>query len=69
MLRRAVVKPRAGAAFQATVIQTVDQAPRTWGWYLDVHPGSSARVVQNGQPTLYFEPIICGNIGKSVLMS
>jgi hypothetical protein len=58
-----------GAAYQATVIQTVDQARRTSGWYLDVHLGSSAQVLQNGQPTLYFEPIICGNIGKSVSMS
>jgi hypothetical protein len=57
------------AAFQATVIQTVDQAPRTSGWYLDVHLGSSTQVLQNDQPTLYFEPIICGNIGKSVSMS
>ena len=46
-----------GAAYQATVIQTVDQAPRTSGWYLDVHLGSSAQVLQNDQPTLYFEPI------------
>jgi hypothetical protein len=29
----------------------------------------SAQVLQNDQPTLYFEPIICGNIGKSVSMS
>jgi hypothetical protein len=58
-----------GAAYQATVIQTVDQAPRTSGWYLDIHLGSSAQVLQNDQPTLYFEPIICGNIGKSVSMS
>jgi hypothetical protein len=28
----------------------------------------SAEVLQNGPPTLYFEPIICGNIGKSVSM-
>jgi len=53
-----------GAAYQATVIQTVDQAPRTSGWYLDVHLGSSAQVLQNEQPTPYFEPITCGNIGN-----
>jgi hypothetical protein len=58
-----------GAAYQATVIQTVDQAPRTSGRYLDVHLGSSAQVLQNDKPTLYSEPIICGNIGKSVSMS
>ena len=40
-----------GAAYQATVIQNVDQAPRTSGWYLDVHR-SSAQGLQNDQPTL-----------------
>ena len=53
-----------GAANQAMVIQTVDQAPRTSGWYLDAHLGSSAQVLQNEQPTPYFEPITCGNIGN-----
>src|SRR3954454_7812145 len=64
-----LVAVASGAAYQATVIQTVDQAPRTSGWYLDVHLGSSAQVLQNDQPTLYSEPIICGNIGKSVSLS
>jgi hypothetical protein len=53
-----------GAAYQTTVIQNVDQAPPPSGWYLNVHLGSSAQVLQNGQPTLYFQPIICGNVGK-----
>lgn len=53
-----------GAAYQTTVIQNVDQAPPPSGWYLNVHLGSSAQVLQTGQPTLYFQPIICGNIGK-----
>ncbi len=53
-----------GTAYQTTVIQNVDQAPPPSGWYLNVHLGSSAQVLQDGQPTLYFQPIICGNIGK-----
>jgi hypothetical protein len=53
-----------GTAYQITVIQNVDQAPPPSGWYLNVHLGSLAQVLQNGQPTLYFQPIICGNIGK-----
>jgi hypothetical protein len=53
-----------GAAYQTTVLQNVDQAPPPSGWYLNVHLGSSAQVLQNGRPTPYFEPIICGNIGK-----
>jgi hypothetical protein len=52
-----------GIAYQTTVIQDVDQAPPPSGWYLNVHLGSSDQVLQNGQPTLYFQPIICGDIG------
>ncbi len=51
-----------GAAYQTTVIQDVDQAPPPSGWYLNVQLGSSAQVLQDGQPTLYAQPIICGNI-------
>ena len=53
-----------GAAETTTVIQSVDQAPPASGWYINVHLGSSSQIEQNGQPTVYFQPIICGNIGK-----
>jgi hypothetical protein len=53
-----------GAAETTTVIQHVDQAPPASGWYINVHLGSSSQIEQNGKPTLYFQPIICGNIGK-----
>jgi hypothetical protein len=53
-----------GTAEVTTVIQKVDQAPPASGWYLNVHLGSASQIQQpNGQPTLYFAPIICGNIG------
>ena len=53
-----------GSAETTTVIQNVDQAPPASGWYVNVHLGSSSQIQQNGQPTLYFQPIICGDIGK-----
>ena len=53
-----------GTAYQTTVIQNVDQAPPPSGWHLNVQLGSSAQVLDNGQPTLFFQPIMCGNIGK-----
>jgi hypothetical protein len=59
-----LVASASGTAYQITVIQNVDQAPPTSGWYLNVHLGSSAQDLQNDQPTLYFQPIICGNTGK-----
>jgi hypothetical protein len=59
-----LVASPAGTAEATTVIQNVDQAPPASGWYINVHLGSSSQIEQNGQPTLYFQPIICGNIGK-----
>ncbi len=53
-----------GTAETTTVIQNVGQAPPASGWYVNVHLASSSQIQQNGQPTLYFQPIICGNIGK-----
>jgi hypothetical protein len=53
-----------GKAEASTVIQNVDAAPPASGWYINVHLGSPSQIEQNGQPTLYFQPIICGNIGK-----
>jgi uncharacterized protein YdbL (DUF1318 family) len=59
-----LVASPAGSAETTTVIQNVDQAPPASGWYVNVHLGSSSQIQQNGQPTLYFAPIMCGNIGK-----
>jgi Cu/Zn superoxide dismutase len=59
-----LVASSTGSAETTTVIQNVDQAPPASGWYINVHLGSSSQIQQNGQPTLYFQPIICGNVGK-----
>lgn len=51
-----------GIAEATTVIQNVEQAPPATGWYLNVHLGSADQIEQNGTPTLYFQPILCGDI-------
>ena len=56
-----LVASPAGTAEATTVIQNVDQAPPASPWYLNVHLGSSSQIEENGQPTLYFQPIICGS--------
>jgi hypothetical protein len=53
-----------GTADATTVIQNVDQAPPASGWYVNVHLGSMSQIQLNDKPTLYFQPIICGNVGK-----
>jgi CHRD domain len=32
------------------------------GWYLNIHQGTSDQILHNGQPTIYFRPLICANI-------
>jgi len=55
----------AGTAEATTVIQNVDQAPPASGWYINVQASDRpARSNKMGKPTVYFQPIICGNIGK-----
>jgi CHRD domain-containing protein len=56
-----LVASPAGTAEATTVVQNVDQAPPASVLYLNVHLGSSSQIEENGQPTLYFQPIICGS--------
>jgi Cu/Zn superoxide dismutase len=53
-----------GIAETTTVIQNVDQAPPTSGWYINVHLGSHDQIEKDGRPTLDFAPILCGNVSK-----
>ncbi|MCX2931498.1 CHRD domain-containing protein [Mycobacterium sp. CVI_P3] len=53
-----------GTAEATTVIQNVDQAPPATGWYVNIHLGSASQIEQDGQPTLYFQPILCGDVGQ-----
>jgi hypothetical protein len=32
------------------------------GWYLNLHEGNSQNVLSNGQPTIYFRPLLCQNL-------
>lgn len=51
-----------GVAETTTVVPDVDQAPPTTGWYVNVHLGSHDQIEKDGKPTLFFEPILCGNV-------
>jgi hypothetical protein len=51
-----------GTAEVTKVFPNVDETLS--GWYLNVHLGSSDQIFQDKQPTLYFQPILCGEIGK-----
>jgi hypothetical protein len=32
------------------------------GWYLNIHQGNSRDILSNGQPTIFFRPLICADI-------
>ncbi len=32
------------------------------GWYINIHQGSSATILDNGQPTIFFRPLLCTDI-------
>ncbi len=34
------------------------------GWYLNIHQGNSHDILSNGQPTIFFRPLICADIGR-----
>jgi Cu/Zn superoxide dismutase len=53
-----------GVAETTTVIRNVNEAPPATGWYVNVHLGSSDQIEKDGKPTLYFAPILCGNVSK-----
>ena len=53
-----VASPTGAAARQ-------DQAPPASGWYINVHLGSSSQIEQNGQPTVYFQPIVSATSASS----
>jgi Cu/Zn superoxide dismutase len=56
-----VAKPD-GVAETPKAIQNVDQAPPASGWYVNVHLGGHDQIEKDGKPTLYFAPILCGNV-------
>ena len=32
------------------------------GWYLNLHQGTSQNILKNGQPTIFFRPLLCANV-------
>jgi hypothetical protein len=44
-----------------TVTGVTTPVPAT-GWYLNLHQGNSNNILSNGQPTIFFRPLLCANI-------
>jgi hypothetical protein len=51
-----------GVIDQIQVIQNVMTDPLVSGYYLNIHQGNSASILQNGMPALSFRPLLCGDL-------
>jgi hypothetical protein len=58
-----LVANRQGVVRRAvTVLSGVTQPIPAHGWYLNIHQGNSRDILRNGQPTIFFRPLLCANI-------
>jgi hypothetical protein len=60
---RDLIASRQGRIVHAVRVFTHVTAPiPATGWYLNIHQGNSGNILSNGQPTIFFRPLICANI-------
>jgi hypothetical protein len=60
---RDLVAGRHGRIVHAVRVFTNVTAPiPARGWYLNIHQGNSGDILSNGQPTIFFRPLLCSNI-------
>ena len=62
MLRDLVAGPRGHVVHAVRTFRHVMAPIPAHGWYLNIHQGSSATILSNGQPTISFRPLLCANI-------
>lgn len=53
---------RTGAGSVSTTLSNVNTAPPATGWYVNLHLGPMSQILQGGQPTLMFAPLLCGDL-------
>ena len=62
MLRDLVANRRGRIVHAIRVFTHVTAPIPAHGWYLNIHQGNSADILSNGQPTIYFRPLLCADI-------
>jgi Cu/Zn superoxide dismutase len=62
MLRDLVAGRRGRIAHAVRVFTHVTAPIPAHGWYLNIHQGNSGNILSNGQPTIYFRPLLCADI-------
>ena len=62
MLKDLIANTRGRIAHAVRVFTNVTAPIPAHGWYLNIHQGNSSNILSNGQPTIFFRPLLCANI-------
>jgi hypothetical protein len=62
MLRDLIANRRGVIVHAVRVFTGVTTPIPAHGWYLNIHQGNSGDILSNGQPTIFFRPLLCANI-------
>jgi CHRD domain len=62
MLRDLVANHQGRIVHAVRVFTNVTAPIPASGWYLNIHQGNSGNILRNGQPTIFFRPLLCADI-------
>jgi hypothetical protein len=62
MMMDLVANSQGNIVDETRVISGVTAPIPASGWYLNIHQGDSNTILQNGQPTIDFRPLLCADI-------
>jgi CHRD domain len=62
MLRDLVANRHGRIVHAVRVFTNVSTPIPAHGWYLNIHQGNSNTILSNGQPTIFFRPLICADL-------
>jgi CHRD domain len=65
MLKDLIANRRGRVVHAVRVFTNVTTPIPAHGWYLNIHQGNSNNILSNGQPTIYFRPLLCANIAST----
>jgi hypothetical protein len=64
MLRDLVANRRGRIVHAVRVFTNVTTPIPPHSWYLNIHQGNSGDILSNGQPTIFFRPLLCADIKR-----
>ncbi|HUK69515.1 MAG TPA: CHRD domain-containing protein [Streptosporangiaceae bacterium] len=65
MLRALIANSRGKIVHAVRVFTNVTTPVPAHGWYLNIHQGNSSNILSNGQPTIFFRPLLCADVSGS----